>query len=128
MIHFILTKVYTCAIHCTSITVLTFHSCNHRGGDDSAPSFLSDDWSELKEREESRIKKSEMLPRYEDNEVYNDVDIEGEMMAPPRRLNYEELSEDDGCQSDPVSGDVVAEAKYRLRSLEREAEVWKNYM
>lgn len=69
-----------------------------------------------------------MLPRYEDNEVYNDVDIEGEMMAPPMRLNYEELSEDDGCQSDPVSGDVVAEAKYRLRSLEREAEVWKNYM
>ncbi|XP_041357346.1 oral-facial-digital syndrome 1 protein-like isoform X2 [Gigantopelta aegis] len=55
--------------------------------------------------------------RFEDKDVYNDVLLDDDYVMPKR---YDRLSEDDDVSS-TTSCDVIAETKYRLKNLEKEA-------
>ena len=54
---------------------------------------------------------------YSDTDVYTDIEVE---LGLPGALSYNAVSDEEGSV---VSADVVAEAKYRLRNLEKEAQV-----
>ncbi|XP_021364369.1 oral-facial-digital syndrome 1 protein homolog [Mizuhopecten yessoensis] len=60
-------------------------------------------------------------PRFEDNDVYNDIDVEFGLLPSNVGKVYTDLSEEDLDNGSLGSADIVAEAKYRLRSLEKEA-------
>ncbi|KAL5012921.1 hypothetical protein ScPMuIL_011472 [Solemya velum] len=57
--------------------------------------------------------------RYDDNNVYNDVDLGLNLKPTETKSYYQDLSDE---VSSSASADIVAEAKYRLKSLEREAQ------
>ena len=59
-------------------------------------------------------------PRHEDNDVYNDVALDFDLPPGGKKRLYPAFSEEDVSSTN--SADVVAEAKYRLRNLEREAQ------
>ena len=59
---------------------------------------------------------------YDENDMMDDIEAEYNLpSAKPGRKLYPAFSEDD--RSSTVSADVIADAKYRLKSLEREAQV-----
>ena len=59
---------------------------------------------------------------YDENDMLDDIEAEYDLpSAKPGRKLYPAFSEDD--RSSTVSADVIADAKYRLKSLEREAQV-----
>jgi hypothetical protein len=59
---------------------------------------------------------------YDENDMMDDIEAEYDLpSAKPGRKLYPAFSEDD--RSSTVSADVIADAKYRLKSLEREAQV-----
>ena len=55
-----------------------------------------------------------------DRDVYNEVDSELDLAPASRQRNMSEFSDD---YSSAASADIVAETKYRLRGLEKEAQV-----
>lgn len=57
---------------------------------------------------------------YDQQDVYNDIEAEFGLPSTGKRRLYPAFSEDDA--SSVTSADVVADAKYRLKSLEREAQ------
>ncbi|XP_056009983.1 centriole and centriolar satellite protein OFD1-like isoform X3 [Ostrea edulis] len=57
---------------------------------------------------------------YDEHDVYNDIEAEFGLPSTGKRRLYPAFSEDDVSSTN--SADVVAEAKYRLKSLEREAQ------
>ena len=58
---------------------------------------------------------------YDENDMMDDIEAEYDLpSAKPGRKLYPAFSEDD--RSSTVSADVIADAKYRLKSLEREAQ------
>lgn len=59
--------------------------------------------------------------RYDTNDVYNDIEIEYGIPSAFNRKSYTDLSEDEATST--ASGDIVAETKYRLKNLEKEAQV-----
>jgi hypothetical protein len=58
---------------------------------------------------------------YDEQDVYNDIEAEFGLPSTGKRRLYPAFSEDEVSSTN--SADVVAEAKYRLKSLEREAQV-----
>lgn len=58
---------------------------------------------------------------YDQQDVYNEIEAEFGLPSTGKRRLYPAFSEDDS--SSVNSADVVADAKYRLKSLEREAQV-----
>ncbi|KAJ8297820.1 hypothetical protein KUTeg_024351 [Tegillarca granosa] len=58
--------------------------------------------------------------RYDTDDVYNDIEIEYGIPSAFNRKSYTDLSEDEATST--ASGDIVAETKYRLKNLEKEAQ------
>ncbi|XP_033742061.1 oral-facial-digital syndrome 1 protein homolog isoform X2 [Pecten maximus] len=100
---------------------------NMEGADDvqKIPTNLSPRLDVLSPRRASR------RPRFEDNDVYNDIDVEFGLLPSSGGKVYTDLSEEDLDNGSLGSADIVAEAKYRLRSLEKEAlnleKVYRNF-
>ncbi|KAK6172568.1 hypothetical protein SNE40_016198 [Patella caerulea] len=68
---------------------------------------------------QASLRTSTTRPRYETRDVYNDVDFDLDLGALPTG-QYDPL-EEDLSSATSNSADVVADAKYRLKTLEREA-------
>lgn len=69
----------------------------------------------------SSPRRASRRPRFEDNDVYNDIDVDFGLLPSTGGKVYTDLSEEDIENGSLGSADIVAEAKYRLRSLEKEA-------
>ncbi|KAK3100460.1 hypothetical protein FSP39_020439 [Pinctada imbricata] len=101
-----------------------FHTSLHSAqpviedSDDEGDEFLNLPGGEF--RNKSPSPRRSARPRYEDNDVYNDVAIDLDLPSSGKKRIYPAFSEED--VSSVNSADVVAEAKYRLRSLEKEAQ------
>ena len=55
-----------------------------------------------------------------DRDIYNDIDSDLDLAPASRHQNMSEFSDD---HSSAASADIVAETKYRLKGLEKEAQV-----
>ena len=71
-------------------------------------------------RKGRRSKNTSKVKGYDGNDVYNDIDID-ESSAPKISTDFTT----DGEESSNQSAEIIAETKYRLKSLEKEAQVSK---
>ena len=69
-------------------------------------------------RKPRRTKSASKVKGYDGNDVYNDIDL-SESSAPKISMDFTT----DGEESSNQSAEIIAETKYRLKSLEKEAQV-----
>ncbi|XP_062593125.1 centriole and centriolar satellite protein OFD1-like isoform X2 [Saccostrea cucullata] len=76
--------------------------------------------SQFASKQSSPRRPNRQREEYDEHDVYNDIEAEFGLPSTGKRRLYPAFSEDDVSSTN--SADVVAEAKYRLKSLEREAQ------
>lgn len=93
-------------------------------GDKEDEEFLPLPGSQFGSRQSSPQRPVRSRQGYDERDVCDEIEAEFDLPSTGRRRLYPAFSEDDASSTN--SADVVAEAKYRLKSLEREAQVLKN--
>lgn len=103
---------------------LVSFNLSHRSGKKSAISHSDSDLDLNIGGRRSQRKSRSRSPRVDRDDVYNDVDLD-DLSTPKVSTDFTTDAEDDTNQS----ADIVAETKYRLKSLEKEAQVdYKLYL
>ena len=123
--------------HLTNLTFFICMSCSRSvsfrvpnqpasepGYKEEEEEFLPLPGSQFSSRQSSPRRPVRSRQGYDERDVCDEIEAEFDLPSTGRRRLYPAFSEDDASSTN--SADVVAEAKYRLKSLEREAQVLKN--